>query len=200
MEKIADAKLQPILRNFADAIISYDVALKSIPNNQLVEKMAVENENRLKAYQAIRTQENEQLGKKIEDILAVYDDPAHLNDEEKTELLNKIIADLETKLDETDFEEKEFFDSLSLLKCANWAYAQYINLHKIDLTGKCLTYETLKSRKQAENAYYHTVKFINAMLIYNGDSEYADLIDDINHLIDSTEVNPVFDVRKVVPA
>lgn len=190
MEKIHDSKLQPRLRYFSNTIMTFDAAIKSVPNNHLAEKISIENNNRDKAFQAIckeadvLLEENNVLGQKLITILSSYSDLSQKTDEEKTGLFNNFITELENQVDEdTIDDETRLFDHVSLLRRSNWAYKQYLEAYKIELTGKCLTYETLRTRKEAEEAYKKVVEFIDAMLIYNGEAEYADIIDQINNVI-----------------
>jgi hypothetical protein len=192
MEKISDAKLQPKLRNFLDAITTFDVALKSVSNGQLAEKISLENNNRNSAFEFIREQtelllaENSELGKKISSVLSEFMELPQKTDEEKTELIRSLVGELERIHISDESSEIKISDSISLLKRSNWAYNQYLKAQKIELTGKCLTYETLATRRRTEDIYAEIVEFINAMLIYNGDEEYIDIIDQINHVIDQT--------------
>lgn len=192
MEKISDAKFQPKLRNFLDAIMTFDVALQSVPNGQLAEKVSYENDNRNNAFELICEQtelllaENHELGEKISSILAGYTELPHKTNGEKTELIKNFVTELERIRIDDDSLEINVSDTISLLKRSNWAYNQYLEAQKIELTGKCLTYETLATRKKAEDVYAEVVEFVNAMLVYNGDAEYADIIDQINKVIDQT--------------
>ncbi|MDR1161466.1 MAG: DUF6261 family protein [Tannerellaceae bacterium] len=189
MEKIHDAKLQPRLRAFSDAFMTFDTALKSIPDNHLAEKISSESNNRDKAFEAICeemnlfTAENNAFEQKLKSILASYDDLPLKTDEEKIGVFNNLIAELEGQLTEDSTDYMQLLSHVTLLKRSNWAYKQYLEAYKIELTGRYLTYATLRTRKEAEGAYKDVVEFINAMLIYNGDAEYADIIDQINQEI-----------------
>ncbi|MDR1201631.1 MAG: DUF6261 family protein [Tannerellaceae bacterium] len=190
MEMIHDSKLQPKLRYFSNAIMTFDAALKSIPDNHLAEKISAENNNRDKAFEVICEEadilliENNVFGQKLKNILSSYEDLPLKTNEEKIGMFNNFIAELENLIGEEDsIDDIKLLDHVSLLKRSNWAYKQYLEAYKIELTGKCLTYETLRTRKEAEETYKDVVEFINAMLIYNGDAEYGEIIDQINHLI-----------------
>jgi hypothetical protein len=189
MEKIRDTKLQPRLRAFFDAFTTFDTALKSIPDNHLAEKISSENNNRDKAFEAICEEadllliENNTFGQKLKDILSSYDDLPLKTDEEKISVFNELVAELENQLTEDSIDDVQLLSHVTRLKRSNWAYRQYLEAYKIELTGRYLTYATLRTRKEAEVAYKDVVEFINAMLIYNGDAEYADIIDQINQEI-----------------
>ncbi|MDR1403003.1 MAG: DUF6261 family protein [Tannerellaceae bacterium] len=189
MKKISDSKLQPKLSHFSNAITAFDAALKSVPNNHLAEKVSVENKDRDRAFEAICREadmllaENPALGQKLKSILSPYDNLSQKTDEEKVSLFNTFLAELENQLNNVLIDDTKLSDYVSLLKCSNRAYKQYSEAYKIELTGKCLTHETVRTRKEAEKTYKKTVEFINAMLIYNGDTEYGAITDQINHVI-----------------
>ncbi|MDR0748957.1 MAG: DUF6261 family protein [Tannerellaceae bacterium] len=189
MENIHDAKLQPRLKAFSDAFMTFDTALKSIPDNHLAEKISSENNNRDKAFDAICEEadlllaENNTFGQELKNILSSYDDLPLKTDEEKIGVFNNLVAELESQLAEDSIDNVQLLSHVTRLKRSNWAYKQYLEAYKIELTGKYLTYATLRTRKEAEVAYKDVVEFINAMLIYNGDTEYADIIDQINQEI-----------------
>jgi hypothetical protein len=189
MEKIRDTKLQPRLKAFSDAFMTFDTALKSIPDNHLAEKIASENNNRDKAFEAICEEadvlmiENNTYGQTLKNILSSYDDLPLKTDEEKISVFNNLIAELENQRTEDSVDDIQLQSHVNRLKRSNWAYKQYLEAYKIELTGRYLTYATLRTRKEAEVAYKDVVEFINAMLIYNGDAEYADIIDQINQEI-----------------
>jgi hypothetical protein len=189
MEKIHDPKLQSRLSTFSDAIMTFDTALKSIPNNHLAEKISIENNNRDKAFEAICEDadilltENNDFGQKLKNILFSYDDLPLKTDEEKISLFNNFVAELENQLEEESVDDTHLLEHVTRLRRSNWAYKQYVEAYQIELTGKYLTYATLRTRKEAEETYKDVVEFINAMLIYNGDAEYADIIDHINQEI-----------------
>jgi hypothetical protein len=189
MEKIRDTKLQPRLRAFSDAFMTFDTALKSIPDNHLAEKISSENNNRDKAFETICEEadlllaENNASGQTLKSILASYDDLPLKTDEEKINVFNDLVAELESQLTGDTIDDIQLLSHVTRLKRSNWAYKQYLEAYKIELTGRYLTYATLRTRKEAEVAYKDVVEFINAMLIYNGDAEYADIIDQINQEI-----------------
>lgn len=195
MEKIHDTKLQARLKHFSNTIMTFDIALKSVPNNHLAEKIAIENNSRYNAFKAIYEEadmlsaENNVIGEKIKNILSSYSDVFEKTDEEKTGLFNNLMAELENQFDEDSLDDDiQLFKHISLLRRSNWTYKQYLQAYKIELTGRCLTYETLRTRKEAEEAYKKIAEFIDAMLIYNGDAEHGDIIDQINHVIGKNRV------------
>ena len=192
MAEITDANLQPKLKTFLDAIRKFDVALKAVSNGQLAKKILSEDDSRKKAIEHIREQAGAmsangcEIGGKIEAILDRHDWTPQQTDAEKTVVFDSIISEFERQVVNDDSLELSIADNISLLKRSNMMYKQYVEAHKMEVAGKCVTSETLRTRKEAESIYEDVVAFINAMLVYLGDMEYADLIDRINALIYSS--------------
>lgn len=199
--KIDDQKLQSQLSSFENTLEEFDSALNPNSNLELKEKMLMENLscnetwNRLLDSISDLLQDPDsdlnQIGEKINKIIISHDDPLKLEGIEKCNLLNGIVAHLKKEISSANIKKADISDAIAEIRRSIWAYQQSMDIYISATTGKRLTRESLIARKKAESAYYVIIEFLNAMLVYKGDKEYADIIEKINHIIDMEKEKPL---------
>ncbi|MDR2118998.1 MAG: DUF6261 family protein [Tannerellaceae bacterium] len=194
MQQIDDGKFQPVLQAYQEALAAYGEAMKPASNNLLTMQIAVEEECRdslwrtidekTKQLMADSVSRHREIGKKIDDILIGYSELNGMPAGEKTALLDKFIAELTKKLSVADLHLTDFISIIAELNRSNWSFTELTKAHESEMNGKFLTQKKMDARKEIENAYMECVTFINAMAVYNGDEAYADIIDQINSLVE----------------
>jgi hypothetical protein len=194
MKQIEDEKIQPLLQTYQDAVIAYGEVMKPTPKNLLAKQIAIEKECRdtlcRKTYEKTKellvhpVSQNRKIGKKINDTIKAYGKLVDLPAGEKTEMLEKLIAELTEKFSPNDLYSVDFIDLIAELNRSNWSFSELIKAHENELNGKFITRKRMEVRKEMEDVYMEVVDFINAMIVYNGDQEYTDVIDQINLVIE----------------
>ncbi|GEM_PF-3531929 len=210
MLEFEDERFQVLLQCFQSAYMDFDIALKSISSNLITKNIGVENEKRHKALITLKQQAvelldssnslNRSIGNKLNKILLSYDVSEYMNDKEKTSLFSNLLKEIEEEINLQELYELDIYNEISEIKRANWAYDQFVKAREIEVRGACLTYETLRTRKALENSYNKAVEFINAMVIYFGDMEYSDRINQINQIIDEADIKFASFVERSIPA
>jgi hypothetical protein len=191
---IEDQKFQPALQHYQQAVIVFNAAMEPATHNTLTIQISKEDECRNSAWQKIRKVTSElmshpdtryrEVGKKIDAILRDCGDPTLVPTLQKTNALNHLNAKLEKNISTEEANRVNLVDLIIELNRANWCYTELTKVRKVELARKYITPSIANARKHVEKAYQYAIRFINAMSIYNGDSEYADIIDNINLLIE----------------
>ena len=193
MKQIEDEKILPFLQTYRTALGAYREVMKPTPKSLLATQIAMENECRETLYK--RTSEkakelledpvlnNRKIGKKINDIFTAYDNLTDLPAGEKTEMLEKFMTELTEKFSVEELYSVDFISVISELNRSNWSFSELIKAQKNELNGRFITRNRMEVRKEIEVVYTECVEFINAMVVYNGDEEYAEVIDQINLIV-----------------
>ncbi len=201
MGEIDDERFQIILRSYKYSLDLFHRALKTNPGKKLESKIHAENERcDILWDEFIRKTEqlmndtdlaSRQTGNEVNNIFMDSDDIKRFKGVEKINAINTFLEIVSTKLTYKRLEHAGIADHLSELSRSNWVLKQLIDAHALEVTGKCLTRETLQSRKEVEKAFAIIVEFINAMVIYKGTDRYNRIINDINQLIENVKATPI---------
>jgi hypothetical protein len=195
MKLIADDKFQRVLPAYQKAVATYAEVMKPSSNSLLTMQIAIESECRDTLCNLISEKTKEllvdpvprtrEIGKKIDSIFAAYARVfGEVPNKEKTELLERFIAELTEKLSVADLNLVDFISTVAELNRSNWSLSELLKMHTYELNGSLLTLQRMEARKEMEKAYMDCITFINAMLVYNGDREFGDIIDQINQLVE----------------
>ncbi|MDR2388188.1 MAG: DUF6261 family protein [Tannerellaceae bacterium] len=194
IQLIEDKKIQPVLQIYRNAVTAYGEVMKPTPKSLLATQIAIENECRdtlcKRTYEKTKElldhpdSHNRKIGKKINDIFTAYEKLLDLPAGEKTHLLDKFITELTEKFSIEDLSSTDFIDIVTELNRSNWSFSELIKAHKNEMDGKFITRKRMEVRKQMETVYMESIDFINAMIVYNGDEEYSEVIDQINLIVE----------------
>jgi hypothetical protein len=194
IRQLEDQKFQPALQQYQQAINIFSAALVPASHNTLTMQISKEEECCDSAWLKIRELTDELLehpdtqfsdiGKAIDAILIRCGSPTGLSASPKIEALDHLTSELAQNISKEDIIQVDLLGWIIELSRANCCCEELMKMRNIELAANCITLSILSARKNIEKAYQHAVRFINAMSIYNGDGEYADIIDNINQLVE----------------
>ena len=190
IKPITDEKFQPSLNLFMKAVDIYREALLLTSQSMLAIQIASEEKHSQSVWTTIREltdglmahygQTSRETGRKIDAILNESGGyPASLSAAGLTDLLTIVTSRIENEISHETLKRAGIFDWLMELKRS---------LKRLIKLGKDQYFEiNNRSRKEAEKAYYSTVRFINAMAIYREDPQCHEAIDRVNMLIEQAK-------------
>jgi hypothetical protein len=196
IKKIDDDRFQPVLKAYGQAVTAYGEAIRPTSSNLLTRRIADEDECRNAVWREMRektgelltasTPRNRELGEKIDAILSERGDITLLPADLKTEPLKALLEELYRKIGFDNLCLADVADNLAELNRANWSFTELSKARNDEIEGRFLTPRIMRARNEMEETYQTTISFINAMSIYNGDEDYADIIDQVNQIIEQT--------------
>ncbi|MDR2534040.1 MAG: hypothetical protein LBC81_04615 [Tannerellaceae bacterium] len=197
--RITDEKFQPSLNTFTKAVNIYREALLQTSQSMLAMQIASEEKHSHSVWSTIREladglmahygQTSRDTGFKIHAILNEAGGyPASLSAAGLTDLLALVTSRLENEIPHETLKRAGIFDWLmelkrSLKRLVKLGKDQYFEINNVNV----ITRTNDRSRKEAEKAYYATVRFINAMSIYHDDPQCHEVIYRINMLIEQAK-------------
>ncbi|MDR1357585.1 MAG: DUF6261 family protein [Tannerellaceae bacterium] len=199
IREIDDPNFQPVLQSFQTAMTAYNDAARPPSNNLLTMQIATEDVCRDLALQAIRDRKDELLadedpnaretGRKIGAVLDEADAEAAKNmtpatPDSKGVWIETLLNELSAKIPHPDRIPTGITDCIAELNRANWSFSELNKARNDEIEGKILTAAIMNTRREMDRTYNETITFINAMLIYNGDERYADIIDRVNIIVE----------------
>ncbi|MDR1343822.1 MAG: DUF6261 family protein [Tannerellaceae bacterium] len=194
IKQIEDPHFQPVLKSYHAAMSIYTKATRPPSNNLLTMQIATEDECRDNFLQAIHEKKDELLaannepdretGQQIDAILNAHGDITAMEANEKTKQIISLSIRLDEEVGSLDLTRTGMADYIAELNRANWSFSELSKARNDEMEGKILTTAIMNARREMDKTYQETVVFINAMLIYNGDNDYADIIDQVNLLVE----------------
>jgi hypothetical protein len=193
IKEIEDPRFQSVLQLYRTAMTSYNEAAKPSSNNLLTMHIATEDECRESLRDVIRERTDEllahsndhfrEIGQKIDTILSSREFSPGMTADEKTRWIDSLTAELWEKIDPVELLLTGLGECMTELNRANWSFSELSKARNDEIEGRILTSSIMSSRKEMNRAYQETADFINAMAIYNGETEYAGVIDRVNLLV-----------------
>ncbi|MDR1259506.1 MAG: DUF6261 family protein [Tannerellaceae bacterium] len=193
IKMIEDSRFQPVLQLYRTAMAEYRDAAKPSSNNLLTMQIAAEDECRDSLRHFIRERTDELLahdddhfretGGKIDGILASHKVHNGMTADEKTKWIDALTTELWEKIDPVELLLTGMAECLTELNRANWSFSELSKARNDEIEGRILTSAIMTSRKEMNRAYQEAADFINAMALYNGEADYAGVIDRVNLLV-----------------
>jgi hypothetical protein len=193
MESIRDVKLQPYLSRLNQAIDAYKDSMRASGNQGLCKLLDSEVKMRNRALKDLREQVEGETGngrqselyRKAAALLPSESSLSALSEKAKTDEIERLLDKFESQFGEDELEKGGLYELLGELSRANWGYVELSKARGLESSGLYITRLNASASEEARQAYEEAVRFLNALLIYNGDEECADEIDELNQLIDS---------------
>lgn len=208
--KCNDSKVVPLQADYISALTAFDAALKTGGTNPLSASVSELDTQRDNAYAALAMQvknarrnlnpDKVAVAREVELILRKYGNPCALPYVEENGVIHNLIQELEDYNKPKENERPEVVslsddnpdNRLALIGALDWLeQLKEVNARFLAVfTDRNATQATLvtgaskAARIAADLAYRNIVKRINALAEINGDTNYADLIDNLNFLID----------------
>jgi hypothetical protein len=187
MEHIVDSKFAPVARKLRHSVEVLRASMYDKSNSSLSKLMQEEDRRRDRLLQEVCEvmQKEAAVNQDVAEAVNAALGSRLLPEPDKTLAIDSFLDKLCDMVKMDRLEKSGAYELMAELCRANRSHGDLFRVNEMEMSGRLITRSVAHARELAEHDYMEAVRFINAMLIYNGDDEYANEVDYVNDAIRS---------------